>query len=123
MKFKNPQNDYVEESWCPWLYALLFCPLYLLFKGIYRHFFLSLIVILVTSWTIVVPVLTWIVYTLAAPSIVAESYLRKGWVEVKPLPKKTNSFLEKISTINAETLFFLAAGGLVLWILATVFGK
>jgi hypothetical protein len=123
MKFKNPQNDYVEESWCPWLYALLFCPLYFLFKGIYRHFFLSLIVILVTSWTIVVPVLTWIVYAFAAPSIVAESYLRKGWVEVKPLPKKTNSFLEKISTINAEQAFFGVFALFVVSALVSILGK
>ncbi len=120
MKFKNPQNDYVEESWCPWIYALFFGPLYFLFKGIYRHFFLSLIVILVTSWTIVVPVLTWVVYMFAAPSIVAESYLRKGWVEVKPA-QNTDPFLGNILKINGETIFFVASGGLVLWILATVF--
>lgn len=123
MKFKNPQNDYVEDSAWPFVCALLFGPLYFLFKGIYRHFFLSLIVILVTSWTIVVPVLTWIVYAFASPSIVAEFYLRKGWVEVKPLPKKTNSFLEKISTINAEQAFFGVVALVLVSMLFTAFGK
>lgn len=82
MKFKNPQNDYVEESWCPWLYALLFGPLYFLFKGSYKHFFIYVIVVVVTGFTILIPILAWIVYTLSATSIVREYYLSKGWVEV-----------------------------------------
>ena len=39
MKFKNPQNNYVEKVSSPlsWLWVLLFGPIYWAIQGVWRH--------------------------------------------------------------------------------------
>jgi hypothetical protein len=124
MKFKNPQNDYVETSSVPFLWALLFGPLYFAFKEILGHFiiFCSLASLMAFKVHTFSPIFVWIVYAFFASSIVESSYLRRGWVEAKP-GQNTDPVLGNINKINAQDIFYIAAIGLVLWILATVFGK
>lgn len=44
MRFENPANGYVETLSAPFLWALIFGPLYFLIKGVWRHVILYFIV-------------------------------------------------------------------------------
>lgn len=124
MKFKNPQNDYVETSSVPFLWALLFGPLYFAFKDILGHFliFCSLASFMAFKVHTFSPIFVWIVYAFLAPSIVKSSYLRRGWVDVKS-SQNTDHVFGNIDKINSRDMYFIAAVGLGLWIFATAFGK
>jgi hypothetical protein len=44
MQFENPANGYVETCRVPFLWALIFGPLYFVLKGVWRHVILYFIV-------------------------------------------------------------------------------
>ena len=77
MKFKNTQNDYIEEvSGLTWLWALLFGGIYFAVKGIWTHAIVGIVLAVPTFG------LSWVIYAFFAKNIVRASYLKKGWVEV-----------------------------------------
>lgn len=89
MKFKNPQNDYVEEvSDDTWLWALLFGGFYFAYKGIWIHFIIGLILAFVTFGV------SWFIYPLFARSIVISHYQKSGWQEVSDA-KQTNNIMNR----------------------------
>ena len=76
--YKNPNNNYTEEiSALAWLWVLIFGCFYFLFKGVIRHFFLSLFLSLMTVG------LAWLIYPFFAKDIIRNHYKRQGWVEVE----------------------------------------
>jgi len=83
MKFKHPQNDFVENISCPWLWVLLFGCFYLLIKGFWKQLFFCIIMVIITL-LIAFPltILFWIIYPLFINGIIRKSYLRNGWSEV-----------------------------------------
>ena len=76
MYFKNPHNNYVEKVSIPWLWVLLFGPIYFIVKGIWVHAIASILLALVTYG------LSYLVYPFFAAKIVRKYYLRKGWDEI-----------------------------------------
>lgn len=86
MKFKNPQNDYVEEvtSSMHWLWAFLWTPIYYAVKGIWTHAIASFVL----NWVVggatifVGTIIFGVVYAFMNKSIVRKHYLKKGWIEV-----------------------------------------
>jgi len=66
-------GTYVENSPAPWFWNLIFGPLYWLYKGVYSHFFLEIIVLFLTYG------LGWFFYPFFANSILRKYYLRNGW--------------------------------------------
>jgi hypothetical protein len=78
MKFKNPTNDFIEESSVCGLWCFLFGPLYFMYKGVWSHAAVSLILALCTMG------LSNLVYPFFAGSAVRNNYLSKGWKEVHP---------------------------------------
>jgi len=76
MRFKNPQNGYVEEvNTPPFLCCLLFGTLYFASKGIWTHAVVSFLLAIFTFG------ISWLIYPFFAKGIVRQSYLRKGWSE------------------------------------------
>lgn len=76
MRFQNPQNEYVETANYAFLWCLLFGCLYFAVKGIWGHAVVALVLAIGTAG------FSWLVYPFFAKSIVANSYLRRGWVQV-----------------------------------------
>jgi hypothetical protein len=124
MQFKNPQNDYVETSSVPLLWALLFGPLYFVFKGAYRHFVIFALLAIPISIFIhpVLVMFIWIVYAFLAPSIIQSSYLRRGWVEIKPDPN-IDPFIGNVFKIDSDLIFSGFAIAVVAGCLVVLFGK
>lgn len=78
MTFKNPANDYeVEVNNLAILWAILFGPLYFIVHSVWSHFFISLVLAVLTMG-LSVPF-----YALAAPQIVRNKYMSNGWVAVQ----------------------------------------
>ena len=50
MRFQNPANGYVDNCSVPFLWALIFGPLYFVLKGIWRHVVLYFVVNMVLIW-------------------------------------------------------------------------
>jgi hypothetical protein len=75
MYFKNPSNGYVEESSTPWLWALLFGPIYFAIKGAWAHVLISLVLVFLTYGVSI------FIYPFFAKSIIRSQYLRRGWIE------------------------------------------
>ncbi len=83
--FENTSNGYQESvSLFSILWTLLFGFIYLAIKGIWAHaiaHFLLIVALGSFTWGIAaIPV--WLIYPLFVPSILARSYLKKGWREV-----------------------------------------
>lgn len=77
MKFKNTNNNYVEDSGTPFLWCLLFGGLYFAYKGIWTHAVVGICLALLTAG------ISWLLYPFFAKEIVRKHYLSKGWVPVK----------------------------------------
>lgn len=77
MRFKSPVNDYVEE--CPHcgFWCLLFGGFYFLYKRIWSHAILGLVLSLVTFGA------SWLVYPVFAGRLVRRHYLYHGWEELE----------------------------------------
>ncbi|MBF0261940.1 MAG: hypothetical protein HQL97_08930 [Magnetococcales bacterium] len=77
MRFMRPENTYMEEvSSLVWLWVFLFGVFYFVFKGVWRHAFLSLVLAVITAG------FSWFVYPFFARTIMRNHYLRMGWVQV-----------------------------------------
>ncbi len=78
MQFKNPSNNYPEEvsSKISWLWCLLFGPIYWIYKGIWRHAIIHLILAIITAGgaSLVYPFFTY--------KIIRNHFNRIGWVNV-----------------------------------------
>lgn len=77
MEFTNPQNNYTETASLPWLWALLFGPLYFAYKRCYGHAIISFVLATVSFG------FTLIIYAFFAGHIVRNNYRSRGWVEGK----------------------------------------
>lgn len=75
MRFKNPANGYEETVSRPFLWALLFGPIYFAVKGVWLH----AVIALVLAFTIFV---SWLIYPFFARTVIRTHYLRQGWQEV-----------------------------------------
>lgn len=73
MKFQNPSNGYIEETKDQWVWALLFGPFYFLYKGIWVHFIMGLVL---GFFTYGISILFYAYY---AENLVYEHYMSKGW--------------------------------------------
>tara|TARA_B100000768_G_scaffold116398_1_gene107730 strand:- start:420 stop:653 length:234 start_codon:yes stop_codon:yes gene_type:complete len=75
--FEHPGNGYQESItnfailWC-----LVFGSLYFAYKGIWRHFVLSLVIGLFTFGV------SWFIYPFFAKNIIATQYRKNGWLEI-----------------------------------------
>jgi polyferredoxin len=78
MYHKNPTNGHEvfgADNWAI-LWTLLFGPLYFMYKGVWKHFFLSIIIAFMTLG------ISWLVYIFLAKDIVNNQYLHNGWISV-----------------------------------------
>ena len=89
MRFKNPQNEYVEivTTGLSWLWVFLWTPFYYAFKGIWFHAAISFMLFLLSYFFFGFFgffLVCFISGTYAGlnNSIVRKYYLRQGWLEV-----------------------------------------
>lgn len=87
--FRNPANGHTESvGGMSWLAVLIFGAFYLAYKGLWGHFFIWLLLVggfsVLTGGPglIIALPLASIGYAIGINSILANSYLRKGWIEV-----------------------------------------
>lgn len=76
MRFKNPQNGYVEAAGLSFLWCLLFGAFYFMVKGVWSHALVGLGLAVLTCG------ISWFVYPFFAAGIVRRHYLGKGWTEI-----------------------------------------
>ena len=81
-KFKNPANDTVYQISDAWLWSLLFGPFYYVAHGAWATAVIYLGAAIVLAPTIIGVVIVWLVGAALAEQMIANSYLRKGWIEV-----------------------------------------
>ena len=74
MYFQNPANGYIERVNLPFLWTLLFGPIYFAVRGVWTHAVVSFFLAMLTAG------LSWLVYPFFAKGILETNYLRKGWV-------------------------------------------
>jgi len=73
-KFRNPQNDHIEDiSSLAWLWTLLFGALYLAVKGVWSHFVVGIFLAILTMG------LSWLIYPFFAKRILRHHYLKQGY--------------------------------------------
>jgi hypothetical protein len=70
------QHGYVETFTAPWLWTLLFGPLYFIYKGIWTHAVAALILVLVTAG------ISHLFYPFFARAALEAHYERNGWRKV-----------------------------------------
>jgi hypothetical protein len=76
MKFRNPQNGFVDELSSPGLCCFFLGSLYFAVKGVWAHAIASFVIALCTMG------ISWLIYPFFASEIIRTSYLRRGWSEV-----------------------------------------
>ena len=81
--FTNPANGYEYRLNNAGLWAFLFGPMYFMAQGAWAAAIIYVVAILVSSPTVIGPVIVWIVGAIVAKTVVANTYLRRGWVEKK----------------------------------------
>lgn len=89
MKFKNPANGHIESVSLPWLWSLLFGGLYLIAAGLWAPLLIWLVLTVAAFASMgpaamVLVIVMNVIYAALSSGWVRSSYLRKGWVEVKP---------------------------------------
>ena len=79
MKFKNPQNNYIEKVSSPlsWLWVFLIGPIYWAVQGVWRHAIAHLALAIITMS------IAHFIYPFFTYSILKKHYLKLGWKEVK----------------------------------------
>lgn len=87
MKFKNPENNHIESISAPWLWSLLFGPIYLLVSGLWAMaivwFVLAVLSLaLFGAPGIVVILVINLVNAILVSGMIKGAYLRKGWKEI-----------------------------------------
>lgn len=77
--FENPSNNYREygSGGLAFLFTLLFGCFFFAIKGIWSHFFISLILAIVTVG------ISWLIYPFFVSGIIKKHYLKKGWIEIE----------------------------------------
>ena len=87
--FRNPANGHTESvGGMSWLAVLIFGAFYLAYKGLWGHFFIWLLLVggfsVLTGGPglIIALPLASIGYAIGINSILTNSYLRRGWIEV-----------------------------------------
>jgi len=98
MKFKNLQNNYIEESSIPFLWTLLFGFLYFAYKRVWSHCLISFIL----AWLTVG--FSWLIYPFFAKAIVRKSFLGTGWVE---LTRSGEEIKQNIDYSNGQKTSFI----------------
>ncbi len=77
MKFKNPENDQIDEiSELAWLWVFFFGVFYFLLKGVWTH---------AAGWLLLAPITAGIslfVYAYYAKDIMEKHYQGMGWIQV-----------------------------------------
>lgn len=106
MKFRNPENGYVEDRSIPWFWAFLFGGLYFLVGGLWAPFIIwvAIAVLLYGSMGAPATILMFFVaigFAAFAPGMVRNSYLRKGWEEVTEDASPSNPVAPSPSTPRA----------------------
>ena len=77
MTFEHPDNGYQESiTNFSILLCLVFGSLYFAYKGIWRHFVLSLAIGVFTLGV------SWFIYPFFAKNIIATQYRKNGWLEI-----------------------------------------
>ena len=117
MKFRNPANGHIEEKTVPALWAFLFGAFYFLVSGIWIHALIIFVVSISLFASLGGPAFLFIFlmdigYCIAAPSIVENYYLRRGWEKVgsefsphgSPLPPSTKTCPYCAETIKLEAV-------------------
>lgn len=85
MTFEHPANRHTVRINAPWLWTLLFGPLYFAAHGVWSHVLISFVCAIVTVG------LSWLVYPLFAGGFVRRSYLARGWREIVPVYPSASS--------------------------------
>jgi hypothetical protein len=84
-RFQNPRTGHAEVINCPRVWTFLLGPLYLAFKRVWHHaailFFVPLALEILDERLAVISVILWLGYVVKVPQILANNYLRKGWIE------------------------------------------
>lgn len=121
--FRNPLNSHTETiSGLSWLWILLFGPIYLAVKGLWGHLAVWVLSIGIAGvlTTIAVPLglivmpLVGVGYAIAISDILANAYLRKGWIELDPESAVPSQSLspspqeERLCPFCAETIKAIA---------------
>lgn len=115
MRFKNPENGYVEEKSVPWLWALLFSGLYFIANGLWGQTIIwfaiaSLLVVSMGPPGLLLVAIVNIIYAFLATKLIRGAYLRKGWDEVPnnaglaSAPMQGTAMENKICPFCAETI-------------------
>ena len=112
--FRNPHNGHKEKVFGDsWVGVLLFGAVYLAAKGLWGHFCLWILVVGLSALLLGLPGLLVVVplaniaYLFSIQRILANSYLRKGWVEVsgkEPTVVVTAVASERSCPFCAETV-------------------
>ena len=78
MKFKNPQNGYIEKSSSPfsWLWCFLFGALYFVAKGNWIHAAIYAVASIATYGVAL------LIYPFFVYKVNNDFYRRKGWIQV-----------------------------------------
>ena len=78
MQFKNPSNNYIEKvsSSFSWLWCCLFGPIYWIYKGIWRHAIIHLILVVITAGGVS------LIYPFFTYKIIRNHFNKIGWVKV-----------------------------------------
>lgn len=87
MKFYNSHTGHSVDVEVPWLWAFLFGAFYFMFHGVWTHVAIYIGVTLITGG-FAAPFL-WIGYSIAAKSVLVNSYAAKGYKVVENLPPET----------------------------------
>jgi hypothetical protein len=74
--FRHPTNGHTERVGPAWLWALLFGVFYFAWRGMWTHAIIGAILAFLTFG------ISWVIYAIAAPSLVRKHYLRAGWVPI-----------------------------------------
>jgi peptidoglycan biosynthesis protein MviN/MurJ (putative lipid II flippase) len=77
MVFKHLSTERIESASCPWLWTLLFGPLYFALKGVWSHVFISIVVAALTSG------FSTIIYPLFSNKIIEKHYMDSGWIRMQ----------------------------------------
>jgi hypothetical protein len=95
----NPANGYkMPISSLSWLWCILFGPLFFVYKGVWKHFFILLILDAVTFW------LASLAYAFFAKSIIINNFGERGWKIVAKEPtQSTRIENQAIATASSET--------------------
>lgn len=77
MKFQNPSNSYIVETNNPGFWTLFFGCFYFLKHGAWGYALIAFVVAILSYG------ISWLIFPFFGAKIIKDSYLRRGWVELK----------------------------------------